>query len=179
MRNMDRVIRNKFIVMILIFSLCFYNASDAKAAQKRKEIRHTFRMNEVGDLGAPLFVVVDVFSVASETYSYTSKNVTYKKRSVYAYFKEITALSYYKCGVSPIRHINSSGSQIKTFGWKHEDGLFPNDTCFIYSKYNDTKVTYSRSNKNKAQWTVGVSAPDTLQKAQVVTGTISLYFSSK
>lgn len=176
---MNRIIKNKFIILFLIFSLCFYSVCDVKAAQKRKEIHHTFRMTEVGDLGAPLFVVLDVFSAATENYSFTSKDVTYNRRSVYAYFKEITALSYYKCGVSPIRHFNSSGSQIKSFGWKPEDALFPGGTCYMYSQYNDTKATYSRSNTNKAQWTVGVSAPDTFQKAQVVTGTINLHFSSK
>lgn len=176
---MNRLIKNKFFILFVIFSLCFYSVCDVKAAQKRKEISYTFRMYEIGDLGAPLFVTLDVFSVATEDYSFTSKNVTYKRRSVYAHFKEITALSYYKCSVSPIRHLNSAGSQIKTFNWEHEDVLPPGGMCYVYSQYNDTKVTYSCSNNNKAQWTVGVSAPDTFQKAQVVTGTINLHFSSK
>ena len=176
---MDKIIKNKCVVLILILAFFFYNVCDAKAAQKKKEIRHTFTMEEVADYGVPLFVVVNVFSIATEKYTYTSKNVKYNRRSVYAYFKETTSQTYYQCGVSPIRHYNSSGSEIKNFSWKNDDGLFPGGTVFNYAKYNDTEVTYSRSNRNKAQWTVAVSAPDTQQKLAVKTGTISLYFSSK
>ena len=165
---MDKIIKNKCVVLILILAFFFYNVCDAKAAQKKKEIRHTFTMEEVADYGVPLFVVVNVFSTATEKYTYTSKNVKYNRRSVYAYFKETTSQTYYQCG-----------SEIKNFSWKNDDGLFPGGTVFNYAKYNDTEVTYSRSNRNKAQWTVAVSAPDTQQKLAVKTGTISLYFSSK
>ncbi len=176
---MDKIIRNKCIVLMVILALSFYNVCDVKAAQKKKEIQHTFAMKEMADYGAPLYVVVDVFSTATEKYTYTTKNVKYNRRSVYAYFKEITSLTNYQCGVSPIRHYNSSGSEIRNFSWKNDNGLFPDGTCLRYAKYNDTEVTYSRSNKNKAQWTVAVSAPDTQQKLAVKTGIISLYFSSK
>ncbi len=176
---MSRLGRNKFIVFFLILALCFYNVCDVKAAKRRKEIKHTFRMMEIADGGAQLYTILDVFSVGTEEFSFNSKYVTYKKRDVYAYFKEITALTYYECGVSPIRHVNSSGGNIKTFSWKKQSGLYPGDVCYTFSKYNDTPVTYSRTNTNKAQWSVGVSAPDAFIPYEAKTGTINLYIGIK
>ena len=54
---MDKIIRNKCIVLMVILALSFYNVCDVKAAQKKKEIRHTFTMKEVADYGAALYPI--------------------------------------------------------------------------------------------------------------------------
>ena len=169
----------RVIVMVLIFAFSLYNTCNIYAAQKKQEIRKTFRLLEVGDGGAPCYVIVNVVSIATEKYSYDAKKVKFTNREVYAYFDEVTALSGYTCGVSPTCYYNKNDTLIRKFSWSNSDAIYPGNPCYTYCKKNNSNVSFNRSNTNKAKWTVAVSAPDTFDKVKVQTGVINLYLSSK
>ena len=167
-----------FVIIAFFTFVVNVNSSCAKVYKKSKSYNKTIRFYDVaapGILGTKVSIV-DVLTNGTEEYVLSgNSSMTYKKRSVYAHVKPVTACGHLDIRMVTLKHYYQDDTVKKTFTWSKEDYIAPSGCKFIYSKKNESRLDYSRTNKCYARWSLLIAMDGAGHASSTgITGTIYL-----
>ena len=175
---MSKRICSVFVMIAFFTFVVNVNDSCAKVYKKSKSYTQTIRFYDVaapGILGTTVSIV-DVFTNGIEEYVLSgNSSMTYKLRSDYAHVKPVTSCGLLDIRMGDLKHYYQDATVKKKFTWTNEDYIAPNGCKFIYSKKNENRLDYSRSNKCYARWSLLISMDGASHASSTgITGTIYL-----
>jgi len=107
----------------------------------------------------------------SETYTVSGNNVDFINRNQWW---AITSSrphwdNPYTATVTPISHVSSAGSQLRSFSMRNADGLFPGGLWVFGTRENSTVVRYNRFNTNRSRFSITTTASGLLNPDSFIT----------